>query len=180
MRRSLILALLLAVGAGCGVAGYQHLRIQHGGWREIAWQLPRDGWPPGRAFRCESEACGGEVEVYVRPKLGFCSNCETGVVDDDEVDRVADVDMFSQRFVPLARGEATAIGDMRGRLRAYDLNLAGGRHYNAVGFAVSRNCDLMVAVAKGEGAADNVERAALDFLNSAKMTRWMSTALDGG
>ena len=32
-------------------------------WREIAWPFPRDGWPAGRAFRCDAAACGDEVEA---------------------------------------------------------------------------------------------------------------------
>src|ERR1700749_2945110 len=50
-------------------------------WREITWPFPRDGWPAGRAFRCGASACGEQVELYVRPKIGFC-NCDTGVADD--------------------------------------------------------------------------------------------------
>src|ERR1700743_1668054 len=63
-------------------------------WREISWPYPRDGWAAGRALRCEG--CGGDlrgVELYVRPKIGFC-NCTTGVTDDEEVDRVADLDLI--------------------------------------------------------------------------------------
>ncbi len=107
------------------------------GWREIAWPFPRDGWPAGRAFRCETEACGGEVEVYVRPKIGFC-NCDTGVADDDEVDRVADLDLISERFVPLREGEVIRVADMPGRLRAYDLRMSDGSRHAAIGIAVSR------------------------------------------
>ncbi|HLI98842.1 MAG TPA: hypothetical protein VKT76_03915 [Bradyrhizobium sp.] len=179
MRGSLISALILAIGAASGVAGYQHVRAGNDGWREIAWQFPRDGWPAGRAFRCETEVCGGEVEVYVRPKIGFC-NCDTGVADDDEVDRVADLDLISERFVPLAKGEVAEIAGMSGRMRAYDLRLSNGARRIAIGIAVSRRCDLMVAVAKGAGRAGEVERAALDFLNASSMARWMSAALDGG
>jgi len=42
-----------------------------------------DQWGIGRAFACEATACGVEVNVYVRPKIGFCK-CATGVDDDDE------------------------------------------------------------------------------------------------
>ncbi len=41
--------------------------------------------------------------LYVRPKIGFC-NCDSGVADDDEVDRVADLDLMSERFAPLRAG----------------------------------------------------------------------------
>ena len=53
----------------------------------------------------------------MRPKIGFC-NCDSGVADDDEVDRVADLDLMSQRFAPRAPGEVVAVADMPGRLRA--------------------------------------------------------------
>jgi hypothetical protein len=54
------------------------------------------------------------------------------------------------------------------------------RHQPPVGIAVSKHCDLLVAVAQGRGAASGVERAALDFLRSSGMARWMTAAMDGG
>jgi len=45
---------------------------------------------------------------------------------------------------------------------------------------MSRRCDLMVAVAQGRGAASEVRRAALEYLASPDMTRWMNAAMDGG
>ena len=179
MRGLLISAFAVAICAASGVAGYQHVRFGGAGWREIAWPFPRDGWPAGRAFRCETEACGGEVEVYVRPKIGFC-NCDTGVADDDEVDRVADLDLMSERFVPLEAGTVVRVAGMEGRTRAYDLHLADRSRHTAVGIAVSRRCDLLVAVAKGAGVAPDVQRAALDLLGSRDMARWMIAAMDGG
>jgi len=146
-------------------------------WREIAWPFPRDGWPAGRAFRCGGEACGG-VEVYVRPKIGFC-NCDRGVTDDDEVDRVADLDLMSERFVPREEGSVIRVADMPGRIRGYDLNMSDGSRRTAVGIAVSRRCDLMVAVAQGKGPAGEVRRAALEHLASPDVTRWMNAAMEG-
>jgi hypothetical protein len=148
-------------------------------WREIAWPFPRDGWPSGRAFRCDAAACGEPVELYVRPKIGFC-NCDTGVADDDEVDRVADLDLMSQRFDPLAAGEVVHLADMTGRSRRYDLKMTDGSTHAAVGFALSRRCDLMVAVAQGEGTPDGVELAARAFLSTDAMAHWMVASLDGG
>lgn len=179
MRGLLISTFAVAIFAASGLAGDQHVRVTREDWREIAWPFPRDGWPAGRAYRCETEACGGDVEVYARPKIGFC-NCDTGVADDDEVDRVADLDLMSERFVPLREGEVIRVADMPGRLRAYDLRMSDGSRHTAIGIAVSRGCDLMVAVAKGAGAAQEVERVALDFLASDNMTRWMTKAMDGG
>src|SRR5476651_1446644 len=112
--RKLLTAAAVAIGALCGVAGYDHARSQVEGWREIAWPFPRDGWAAGRAFRCTNESCGGEIEVYVRPKAGFC-NCDTGVADDEEVDRVADLDMISPRFVAREPGRVIKVAGMPGR-----------------------------------------------------------------
>jgi hypothetical protein len=175
----LLTAFAVAMGMLAGVAGFQHARSDIEGWREIAWPFPRDGWPAGRAFRCAVEACGDEVELYVRPKIGFC-NCDSGVADDDEVDRVADLDLMSERFVPLEAGQVIRIADMPGRIRAYDLRMADGSRHSAIGIAVSRRCDLLVAVAQGKGSAPGVQRVALEFLGSSDMARWMVAAMGGG
>jgi hypothetical protein len=177
MRRSLT-AFAVAICMVTGVAGFQHARSDIVGWREIAWPFPRDGWPAGRAFRCATELCGGEIEVYVRPKAGFC-NCDSGVRDDEEVDRVADLDLISERFAPLAPGGVIRIAGMQGRLRSYDLQMADGSRHAAVGLAVSRRCDLLVAVAQGKTSAPEVQRIALEFLATDAVTKWMVSSLDG-
>jgi hypothetical protein len=179
VRRGLIIAGgIIALGALSGGAAYERAASGNGEWQEIAWPFPRDGWPAGRAFRCGAGLCGEEVELYVRPKIGFC-NCDSGVADDDEVDRVADLDLMSERFDPLEPGKVTQIADMPGRLRTYDLQMTDGSRHAAVGIAVARRCDLLVAVAQGKGAASGVQRVALDFLGSADMARWMLATMDG-
>ena len=172
-------AFAVAVCMLTGVAGADRARAQAEGWREIAWPFPRDGWAAGRAFRCANESCGGEIEVYVRPKAGFC-NCDTGVADDEEVDRVADLDMISPRFAPREPGGVIKIAGMPGRIRAYDLDMADGARHSAVGIAVSRRCDVLVAVAQGKGDASGVQRTALEFLASGEIERWMIAAMGGG
>lgn len=180
MRRLLaIMIASLAFGALSGVAAYQKVRPAGAGivdarWQEISWPFPRDGWPAGRAFRC---ADCGDVELYVRPKIGFC-NCDTGVADDDEVDRVADLDLISPRFVPLAGGRMVRVADMAGRSRAYDLAMPDGPHV-AIGFALSHRCDLVVAVAQGRVAGDGLQQEAQHFLESRELHRWVLASLGG-
>ena len=176
--RRLLTAFAVAMLMLAGIAGVKPARSDVEGWREIAWPFPRDGWPAGRAFRCAMEACGGEVEVYLRPKAGFC-NCDTGVADDEEVDRVADLDLISARFAPREAGQPIRIAEMPGRIRAYDLGMADGSRHSAVGIAVSHRCDVLVAVAQGTGTASDVQRLALEFLGTNEMTRWMIAAMDG-
>jgi len=176
--RPVVLAAILALGAWSDVAAVGRAATSAADWREIAWPFPRDGWPAGRAFRCNGAACVGEVEVYVRPKIGFC-NCDSGVADDDEVDRVADLDLISERFVPREAGRVIRVADMPGRIRGYDLNMADGSRRTAVGIAVSRRCDLLVAVAQGRGSAPEVQRVALEYLASPDMVRWMNASMEG-
>lgn len=172
--RPVMAAMFLALGGVSAVAGYEMAPPHAAQWREIAWPFPRDGWPAGRAFRCGSAQCGTDVEVYLRPKLGFC-NCDSGVADDDEVDRVADVDMISPRFVPLKVGDVVDIAEMPGRIRAYDLD----GHRTAIGIAVSHRCDLLAVAAQGGGDAANVQREVLAFLGSRAIKTWMVAAMNG-
>ena len=182
--RGRLIASLVAIGTLSGVAAALYARSdgpmpRAGNWHEIAWPFPRDGWPAGRAFRCDTAACGDAVELYVRPKIGFC-NCDSGVADDDEVDRVADLDLISPRFAPVEAGQVVHVAEMAGRSRSYDLKMTDGSSHAAVGFALSRHCDLLVAVAQGTGSADGVQRVATEFLGSDTMVRWMTAALNGG
>jgi hypothetical protein len=112
----------------------------------------------------------------VRPKIGFC-NCDTGVADDEEVDRVADLDLISARFAPLAPGKIVRGADMSGRSRPYDLAMADGARHVAVGFALSHRCDLVVAVVQGKASTEQLRRAALQFLESQELHRWIMAGL---
>jgi hypothetical protein len=177
MRKLPLIAFAVAICALSGVAAYVGARPAIAGWQEIAWPFPRDGWPAGRAFRCDAAFCGGEIELYVRPKIGFC-NCDSGVADDDEVDRVADLDLISERFVALEPGSMVQVAGMPGRMRSYSLELPDGLQHAAVGIAVSRRCDLVVAAARGASGA-RLQHAALVFLGKNDVRQWMTAALDG-
>ena len=52
-------------------------------------------------------------------------------------------------------------------------------HAAAVGIAVSRRCDLLVAVAQGKADATEVKRVALKFLNARETAQWMTAAMEG-
>ena len=179
MRRAAItLVAVTALGAS-GVGAYQFVPSVplSAHWRETAWPFPRDGWPAGRAFRCEGGTCDG-AELYLRAKRGFC-NCNSGVADDDEVDRVADIDLINPRFAATAPGEVVHLGEMHGRARRYDLLRSDGAGGAAVGVAVSRRCDLFIAVVQGRGDAGAMQHAALAFLQTQEMKTWVMAALDG-
>ena len=169
--RRLLIAAAVAIATLSGVAAYQHEQARPGGahWREIAWPFPRDGWPAGRAFRCDVAACGAEVELYVRPKIGFC-NCDSGVADDDEVDRVADLDLISDRFVPRAAGQVVQLDGMSGRSRSYDLRMADGSKRS--GRRVCAVAALRPAGCRGAGRGFGGQRPARGARLSRHRCRW--------
>jgi hypothetical protein len=178
MRKLPLITLALALCTLSGVAAWVGARPAAAGWREIGWPFPRDGWPAGRAFRCDTALCGEAIELYVRPKIGFC-NCDSGVADDDEVDRVADLDLISERFVALEPGNVAQVAGMSGRIRNYHLQMQDGSRHTAVGIALSRRCDLLVVAARGKAPGSGLQHIALDFLAKEDVTRWMTAALDG-
>src|SRR5262249_61411374 len=75
-------------------------------WTEFQWPFPLDQWGVGRAFRCRAADCGADIDLYLRAKLGFC-NCATGVSDDADLDRVADLELLSARFNGFRDARAT-------------------------------------------------------------------------
>src|SRR5262245_24174317 len=90
----------------------------HPSWQEARWPFLMDQWGLGRAFHCAARDCGTEINVFVRAKIGFC-NCTTGVADDEEIDRIGDIDLMSADYAAEAAGNAVAVADMKGRARVY-------------------------------------------------------------
>ncbi|SKA35644.1 hypothetical protein SAMN02745126_05699 [Enhydrobacter aerosaccus] len=146
-----------------------HRPETHDGWQRIAWPFPRDGWNEGQAWR------GHDMELYVRPKLGFCGNCDTGVVEDSEVDRVTDIDLVDPLFVPL-EGQHIQIADLVGRMRLYRLRSRGDSQL-AAGIAVSYNCDLVVALIVGKIANAEQRQIARKFLEADPVQFWVNRQL---
>src|SRR5215469_1204083 len=85
-------------------------------WSDEKWPFPIDQWGTGLAFRCGAETCRSEMHLYLRAKVGFC-RCAIGVSDDDEIDRVGDLELIGTDYRPLAPGHATTAGAMSGRAR---------------------------------------------------------------
>jgi hypothetical protein len=175
MLRLMLLALLLTGGAVAGASWPAGLWAPDGPtWQEIAWPFPRDAWPPGRAFRSNG------VEVYIRPKLGFC-NCATGVSGDAEVDAVTDLDLITETFTPNQPGERIEIAGMAGRTRPYTLQLPNGTTLSAVGTAISRKCDVVVAASQGPDATRReTQQSISSLLASPNIQDWLNSKLGKG
>ena len=113
--------------------------------------------------------------MHIRPKIGFC-NCTTGVTDDEEVDRVSDLDLISAQFTPRGAGTTVEVAHLKGRARDYQLQNADGTVFPARGVALSQGCDLIVAVVEGNVGANE---PALNDVLAAAVTGWVRDSLDG-
>jgi hypothetical protein len=142
-------------------------------WTDAAWPFPIDQWGQGWAYQCKAADCGVEVNLYLRPKIGFC-NCKTGVADDEELDRVSDIDLVSDEKSALAPGQPITVHWMKGRSRSYKV---GSSAKPVLSLAFNDKCDVIVAtvVAGNEPAAK--EQAVLDFLNGDLVLHWAQQVL---
>lgn len=142
-------------------------------WTETDWPFGVDPWGKGKAFRCKADDCGGDVELYVRAKLGFC-NCATGVADDGDLEQMGDLALIG-KATPIGAGREIGVGPMRGRSRAYRIE---GNRNAALSLAFNQRCDMVAATALvGPGAPVSLELEVLAFLNSDRMLRWAEVAL---
>jgi hypothetical protein len=131
-------------------------------WTESTWPFPVDQFGGGWAFQCKAANCGTNVNLYLRPKLGFC-NCQTGVADDEELDRVGDVDLVGSGGSALGPGRTIAVRSMKGRSRAYEVNAPSAKSVLSIAF--NSRCDVTVATVVADGDPVAQEQAVLEFLN---------------
>ena len=142
-------------------------------WTETDWPFGADPWGKGKAYRCNADDCGAEVQLYVRAKLGFC-NCATGVADDRDLEQMGDLALIG-KATPIGAGREIMVGPMRGRSRAYRVE---GTRNAALSLAFNQRCDMVAATALvGPGAPASLEPAVLAFLNGDRMLKWAEIAL---
>ncbi len=187
LRRSLLVLVLAAalaglragdaatsVGTGAGDGIGRPLRAH---FVEVKWPFRLDEWGVGRAFRCDVAACGVEAMLLVRVKIGFC-NCEDGVSDDAELDRVGDLALLSEKFVGLAGGRPIEVGWMHGRSRPYLIDMPYSSPRIAQAIAFNQQCDVIVATVLADRAGRAAaERLALASLKGDMMLRWAKAEL---
>jgi hypothetical protein len=145
-------------------------------WTEAKWPFPIDQWGIGKAFVCMPADCGVKVDVYVRPKVGFC-NCATGVADDAELERVSDTDLVTSKTRARGHGRAIKIGWMTGLSRPY-WSSDGETSAGLLSVAYNDECDAVVALATfGNGDPAVIEPAVINFLGSNPMVLWAKKEL---
>jgi hypothetical protein len=145
-------------------------------WTEVKWPFLLDQWGIGKAFTCLPADCGVKVDVYIRPKIGFC-NCSTGVSDDTELERVADTELVSPNTKPAGASRPVKIGWMNGLARRYRVS-DGEASQTLLSVAFNDECDVVVAVAAlGDRDPAVIEPAVIAFLKSTPMVLWAKKEL---
>ena len=146
-------------------------------WTEIKWGFPVDQWGGGKAFHCDAVACGTEVDVFVRPKIGFCK-CTSGVDDDAELERVADFDLFGDQHSALSPGHPISVRWMTGRSRAYSFPRSFGQRKLILTIAFNDRCDAIVATAiASHNSLEEIETVVLGLLSGDQVIRWIEQTL---
>jgi hypothetical protein len=145
-------------------------------WTETAWPFPKDPWGSGKAFRCRTEHCGDEVNLYVRAKIGSCG-CVT-TIDDDDVDRVGDLDLLGKERAALGPGRPIEVRWRKGRSGGDTRSGSDATAKSALTIAFHERCDMIVATAAiGAEQPAVQEGAVLEFLNSDVVLRWAEAAI---
>ena len=181
LKRRTIVKLSLGVAMTAGLAGLAALaerRVALGptdgaGFRPVYWTFPADAWPAGRAWT------GNDLDVHMRLKFDVCSDCETGVVTDEAVDRAIDIDRLDPRFAAAGPGRRVRITDLFGRARLYRHRMHNGAARYAEGIVVSYKCDLLVAIVDGNMADEATRKMAYRFLESNTVQVWVNKQLEG-
>ena len=146
-------------------------------WTEVKWPFPMDQWGLGRAFRCRPADCGTEVTLYLRAKIGFC-NCETGVADDEELERIGDIELAGEQSVAVGPGRPITVHWMKGRSRGYAVMGGMQSAKSLLAIAFNDRCDAIVATAMVAGhRPTEPEAAVLEFLNGNLVRRWAEVTL---
>jgi hypothetical protein len=148
-------------------------------WMQGDWPFPIDQWGKGWVYQCKAVDCGADVTLYVRPKIGFC-NCQTGVADDEELDRVSDTDLIGGERSALSPGRPIKVRWMKGRSRSYTVSAPAGKSQPAksvLSLAFNNSCDVIVATVVAGKKPAAQEEAVLEFLNTERMLDWIVVVL---
>jgi hypothetical protein len=167
-----IVMLAFALGASAGAAMlFAAKRVPNATsalsprWTETRWPFPMDQWGLGQAFRCSAVDCGSDVQLYLRSKTGFC-NCNAGITDDDELNRVSDAELFGPALVPQTAGRVIATGGLTGRSQSFAGAQTSRPGQGIWVAALHLRCDAVVVTAlAAEDELARIEPAVIAFLD---------------
>ena len=169
----LVFAYCLLAVVGLSVQNVPPGTVSGPSWVDEKWPFSIDQWGTGHAFGCAADQCGHEIHLYLRAKIGFC-RCTTGVSNDDEIDRVGDLEFIGAHYEPLAPGHALTAGLMTGRARLFAVDHPRESPTTVLTIALAHKCDSIVAtVLTKPYVQSELEDQVLEFLRSAAVQQWV-------
>jgi len=172
LRRVIPTLALMAIAATAWAAHVSHPATPT--FHKTAWSLPIDPWGPGQAYLCPAGACTTDVRLYARTKTGFC-NCFGGVADDDEIDRIGDVDLHGDDFTGTAPGITTELAGLKGRARMFKTTAPLGTSRRVLSIVVASDCKAVVAtLVSDRDIPTDVETSARTLLAGADFQKWVT------
>jgi hypothetical protein len=168
---------LLQISDARSTASPPPIRGLRSGWVETKWPFAVDVWSSGRAFTCGAAECGADVTLYLRARIGSC-NCATGVSDDAELERMAEIHLVGGSRSADGPGRPIEVAGMKGRSRSYAIADTRPAGKSALVIAFSDRCDGVVGTAIiGLDQPLAVEPTVINFLNSQAVVRWAQASL---
>ena len=142
-------------------------------WRLIAWPFPRDAWLAGQAWR------RGALEVYVRPKSASAAIATPASSPTRRSTASPTSTCWTNASCRPRKASPSASATLSGRARLYRYKLIGGGTRHAEGIAVSKKCDLVIAVIVGNLLDERERTAAYRLLELSMVQEWISQELGG-
>jgi len=174
-RIAISVVVLTAILAASAVAAHRGIRSVPGNavsaWSESPWNMPLDNWGEGRAWHATAPD-GADLRLFARTKSGFC-NCYSGVANDDEIDRIGDVDLHGDDFTPVAAGTETSIGALAGRKQLFRTRgrWTSGRYVLSI--VAATDCKAIVAtIVSNETISSDAEATAVALLTGEEFRQW--------
>ncbi|MFM8532838.1 MAG: hypothetical protein ACKOEC_04525 [Acidimicrobiia bacterium] len=143
------------------------------GWKEKPWTFAADSFGAGRTWR------DGDLQVFVRVKRRWGGDCDLGITTDEEVDRLSDVRLLDPEAKAMGDGRRARITDLFGRSRLYRISGPDGRPAIGEAFAVSYECDLVIALIAAPTDNEAERQRARLFVESNKVQVWVNKLLEG-
>jgi len=99
------------------------------------------------------------------------------VADDDDLDRMGDLDLVGKAS-PLGAGRPVSIAWMKGRSRAYKMDTGSRSAKTVISIAYNERCDMIAATAVlGHDRPAAAEPGVIAFLNGNTVMRWAEVTL---
>ena len=100
------------------------------------------------------------------------------MADDEDLDRMGDLDLLVGEVSPLGAGRLIGVAWMKGRSRAYTLSAPNALGKTVISVVFNERCDMVAATAVlGHDRSAAIDSGVIEFLNGNTVMRWAEITL---